>query len=857
MKVMSSFYLYGSIILLSLMCFMACVDDNNIVIMDFEGDDYGDWEVRGEAFGSGPAHGGSENQKGFGGFKGRGLVNSFLGGDKPQGTLTSLEFKIQQPYINFKIGGGNHAGETCMNLVIDGEIVRTVVGRNNEYLSWSHWDVSGLESKNARIEIVDKRSIQDGHISVDHIVQSSRAFVLPNLERKITVNHAYIHIPVKTYAEKRRMKVIVDGDLLDDFDIELAEGEPDFWVFIDLSPYIGKQASIQVTQPWESDPTVLDRITQCDTIKNADTLYHEKYRPQFHFTSRRGWNNDPNGLVYYNGKYHLFYQHNPYGRKWGNMHWGHTVSTDLVHWKEQGDAISPDELGTIYSGSAVVDWNNTSGFKTGDEKTIVCFYTSAGSHDAMKEVPYTQSIAFSNDSGRTFTKFVGNPVIDHIIDRNRDPKVIWHELSKQWVKALYLTKNDYALLASPNLKDWTRIYTIQIPGCGECPDIFELPVDGNQRKKKWVFWGANSSYIIGSFDGKTFMQESEVFKSYAGGTAYAAQTFSDIPQEDGRRIQISWLRCTMPEMPFNQMMSFPVELTLRMTEEGIRLFSEPVREIEKIHARKYTWKPQQLEPSENPLSSVSGDLFDIRADITVGTATECGLKIRGIPVVYNNDEQSLSCQNHSASLKPVDGRIRLRILLDRTSIEIFANDGSVYMPIGVIPPDGNKSLELYTKGAPVHVNTLEVYELKSIWSLEQPLLKINFLGLQHIGLPVSDIERSREFYQNLGFENVMEKVFDNGTGTIRVAMMKRERVVIELYQLPPDQLAEIRSRKDGHIDHIAFDVADIDSAFDELKRAGLKPLQNAPVKLDFWERGCKYFSIRGPDGEILEFNQIL
>ena len=193
---------------------------------------------------------------------------------------------------------------------------------------------------------------------------------------------------------------MVDGELIDNFNIELAEGEPDFWTFIDLSRHFGKEAVIQVTRPWDSDPDILKSIFQSDELMNADTLYREKYRPQFHFTSRRGWNNDPNGLVFYDDEYHLFYQHNPYGWNWGNMHWGHAVSTDLLHWEDFGDAIFPDELGTIYSGSAVVDWENSAGFQIGDEKTIVCFYTSAGRH-AIKAVPYTQSIAYSTDRGRT------------------------------------------------------------------------------------------------------------------------------------------------------------------------------------------------------------------------------------------------------------------------------------------------------------------------------------------------------------------------------------------------------------------------------------------------------------------------
>jgi len=649
------------------------------------------------------------------GFKGYGLANSFYEGEKSQGMLTSPEFKIQRPYINFMIGGANLQGKICTNLRVNGEVVRSSTGQRNDTLIWTHWDVSDLDGKSAQIEIADSYSGGWGYILVDHIVMSNHAYVMPDLTREITIGKSYLNLPVNTGAYKRRMSVVIDGELFDDFDIELAQGKPDFWVFINVSGYIGKTVAIKATQPWESDPSALEQITQSNEINHTDTLYREKYRPHFHFTSKRGWNNDPNGLVYYDGEYHLFYQHNPYGWNWGNMHWGHAVSTDLVHWEDFGDAIFPDELGTIFSGSAVVDWKNTSEFQTGDEKAIVCFYTSAGSHDAMKEVPFTQSIAYSNDRGRTVVKYDGNPVIGHIDASNRDPKVIWHEHSKQWVMALYLTKNDYALFTSPDLKGWTRIGDISIPGCSECPDIFELPVDGNPSKTKWVFWGANGSYVIGTFDGTDFKQEGDAIRLYAGGTAYAAQSFSDIPKEDGRRIQISWLRCIMTDMPFNQQMGFPVELTLHTTDDGIRMFAEPVREIEHLHKKAHSWKSLQVKPGENPLSSVTGDLFDIRADISVGKADEIGFIIRGIPVVYNTVDQTLTCQNNSASLKPVNGRISLQILVDRASIEIFGNRGHVYMPIGIIPPDDNMSLAVFTKGALAVFNGLEVYELNSVW----------------------------------------------------------------------------------------------------------------------------------------------
>ena len=223
------------------------------------------------------------------------------------------------------------------------------------------------------------------------------SFLQPDLKREITIAHRYLNLPVKTGERARRVSVTAGGDKIHDFSIELAKHEPDFWTFIDVSDLMGKTVLLEIDQPYEIDAAGLDRITQDDRIRDSDDLYRERYRPRFHFTSRRGWNNDPNGLVYHDGQYHLFYQHNPYGWNWGNMHWGHAVSTDLVHWRELGEAIMPDRFGTIFSGSAVVDWGNTGGFQTGEAKSIICFYTSAGGM-VKPPVPFTQSLAFSTDN---------------------------------------------------------------------------------------------------------------------------------------------------------------------------------------------------------------------------------------------------------------------------------------------------------------------------------------------------------------------------------------------------------------------------------------------------------------------------
>lgn len=319
--------------------------------------------------------------------------------------------------------------------------------------------------------------------------------------------------------------------------------------------------------------------------------YDEQLRPQFHFTAQRNWLNDPNGLVFFGGQYHLFFQHNPSGIEWGNMTWGHAVSDDLVHWRQLNDAIEPDALGTIFSGSAVVDWNNTAGFQTGDEPALVAMYTAAGgTSPASQGAKFTQGLAYSNDRGQTWTKYDGNPVVPHIAGDNRDPKVIWHEPSQRWVMALYLDKNDFALFNSPDLKQWERIDDLTVPGSIECPDFFELPVVDKPGESKWIFWTANGVYLVGEFDGKDFKPEGEPQRFEHGANCFAAQTYSDIPAKDGRRIQIAWMRGgKYPGMPFNQQMTFPTTLTLHATDEGYRLLATGRRD------RVASWRELRLE----------------------------------------------------------------------------------------------------------------------------------------------------------------------------------------------------------------------------------------------------------------------
>jgi fructan beta-fructosidase len=678
----------------------------DILIADFEGKDYGPWKTTGEAFGPGPAQGTLPNQMPVTGYLGHGLVNSYHGGDRATGTLTSPPFKIQRNYFNFLIGGGKHPGQTCMNLLRDGKVVRTATGPNDqpggsERLDWHTWDVRDLAGKTVVLQIVDNHTGGWGHINIDHIVQSDRKLQAGPAAREIVLAARFLNLPIKSGAPRRRMRFEIDGRTAREFEIELAEGQPDFWAFSDVSAFKGRRLRV-VVDALPPGSRALEAISQDNEIRGGADLYREKRRPQFHFTSRRGWLNDPNGLVYAQAEYHLFYQHNPYGWSWGNMHWGHAVSKDLVHWRELPIALYPERFGDwCFSGSAVVDRENSAGFRTGKEPALVAAYTSTGRGECL---------AYSNDRGRTWTDYAGNPVVKH---QGRDPKLLWHEPTRQWVMAVYdeyQGKRTIAFHTSADLKAWK--FQSRIDGFFECPDLFPLPVNGDRSRTRWVLYAGDGKYVLGNFDGKSFRAEPGRHQLWHG-NFYASQTFNNVP--DGRRIQIGWASgIAFPGMPFNQQMTVPCVLTLRTTPSGVRLFALPVRELEALHGKRQVWSDRLLRADER-LQAGSGELFDVNVEFVPDSATAVGLTVRGVPVVYQVEQHRLICQGQSTALPPLQGRVRLRLLIDRGSIEVFGNDGQTALSVGIAPAETNRSVEVFSQGGSSGVPRLEVFELKSAW----------------------------------------------------------------------------------------------------------------------------------------------
>jgi fructan beta-fructosidase len=728
--------------------FAPAADRPDILLADFEGNTYGDgWKTTGTAFGKGPARGTLPGQMPVSGFLGKGLVNSFLGGDAATGTLTSPEFKVERRYINFLVGGGKHPGKTCVNLLVGGKVVRTATGPNDrpggsERLDWHTWDVAEFEGKSAVIEIVDAATGGWGHINVDHIVQSDARKQAEPARREFAVEQRYLHLPVKTGATMRRMKFIVGGETVREFDIELAADEkPDFWAFADVSAFRGKRLTVETTLPGGSKG--LDALTLAADVPDAEKLYREKHRPLFHFTSRFGWLNDPNGLVFVAdkprgrwpqepGEWHLFYQHNPYGVNWGNMHWGHAVSRDLVRWKELDIGLYPKKYGDwAFSGSAVVDWDNSSGWGTKEKPPLVLAYTSTGRGEC---------IAYSTDRGRTWTEYENNPVVRH---SGRDPKLVWHVWAHHWVMAVYDEfegKKWIAFYTSPDLKTWT--FASRIEGFYECPDLFYTRVFSNPRTfTEWVLYGADGRYLVGDFDGKIFKPDSKEKKQLWYGRFYAAQTFDNPPwwewqppigagTSGPRRIQIGWAQgVTFPGMPFNQQMTVPVQLVLARDKDGARLCAGPVRELDALRDGKPIFAVQDGAPlSVGDRMKLASDLdaFDIELDLELGNAAGVTLDLQGTKLVYDAAKRTLTCKDVTAPLKAPPGW--LRVLVDRGSVEVFTDRevglpilteprkyGRVAMSVAAISNEKNRKLELIPQGGELKILSGAVYRMKSAW----------------------------------------------------------------------------------------------------------------------------------------------
>jgi fructan beta-fructosidase len=510
------------------------------------------------------------------------------------------------------------------------------------------------------------------------------------IEREYRVEKKYLNFPVEMKQERQMVTFLAGRDTLTYSVIRIASGKPDYRVFKDVSAWKGKKLKLVFSR----DVHGIDSIYQSDRFAGEDSLYKETNRPQFHFTSRRGWNNDPNGLVYLDGEYHLFYQHNPYETQWENMHWGHAVSPDLVHWTELNDALFPDGLGTMYSGSAVIDRDNTSGW---GGNALVVAYT------ADKSGREVQCVAYSTDKGRTFTKFAGNPVVGE----TRDPYVFWYEPNKEWVMVLYKIAG-VSFFTSKDLKAWKE--KSHVNGFYECPNMFPLPVDGDKGKTLWVVYGGSGTYMLGDFNGRNFTPRYGKYRTQFG-AFYASQTYNNTP--DGKRIQIGWGQIEHPGMSFNQMMLFPTELSLRTTKEGVRLYSEPIDAIRTLHMKEYDLSGLTVAEANEKLKGITHDLLHVVGRVESLDGTRIGFDYRGNHYVTMDADEINGVEVPSP--KPGELMFDVELLIDRTSIESFCQLGQIFFASVLKPATQRTGLQITGDPGAIRIHSLKVYELKSIW----------------------------------------------------------------------------------------------------------------------------------------------
>ena len=484
----------------------------------------------------------------------------------------------------------------------------------------------------------------------------------------------------------------------------------------------------------------------------------EQHRPQFHFTPPANWMNDPNGMVYYKGEYHLFYQYYPDSTVWGPMHWGHAISKDLVHWAHLPIAIYPDSLGYIFSGSAVVDENNTSGFgKKGGESPLIAIFTY---HDMVKEKAKsvdveTQGIAYSLDKGRTWTKYAHNPVIKNPNIRDfRDPKVFFHAASQRWVMVL-AAADQVHFYNSKNLKDWTFCSEFGLThgahtGVWECPDLFPMKVVG-ENKTKWVLignigngapnGGSGTQYFVGEFDGKNFKNDNTSDKILwldYGKDNYAGVTWSNNP--DGRRLLIGWMSNwqyaqIVPTTTWRSACTVPRELSLNPTKEGLRLFQTPVRALKILRGAAISISPSEIKDFKLIDNQSVAKEIELSFDLSTTTATDFGIvlsnsKNEKVEIGYNAATKQFFIDRTEGGKKEFSkefaGRqyapristssvLKIRILLDVASVEVFADNGSTVMTSIFFPNEDFKTTQIFAKNGKATLTKGQLWQLKGIW----------------------------------------------------------------------------------------------------------------------------------------------
>ena len=518
---------------------------------------------------------------------------------------------------------------------------------------------------------------------------------------KITITKKYLTFPLNTQtALKRVCFKNGSGELVYDLECKLDAISPNFTAYVDVSRFMGQTLDIDTTPYMEYVVGETDEYV-------SDEVYKEELRPKIHFTVKNGWNNDPNGLIKMDGVYHMFFQYNPCSAEWGNMHWGHAVSTDLIHWEEKDYALYPDEFGTMYSGSAIEDKNGIAPVGTAGKPKMLLYYTAAANNLMSKGKKHTQRLAYSEDGGKTFVKYNGAPMVDFIEGGNRDPKVIWVDELNAYALILYLDGNRFAIFKSTDLVNWERFQDITLPSDRECPDLF--PLTTSEGEKLWVIIAASDFYIVGKFVCGKFVEINKEKRLNHNRVNYAAQTYSGI--DDGRVIRTYWQRAAAPSPTVTQQMSIPTEMTITRETSGYYLHALPVKELETLRKDTVTkqdftlTEPMKLDMECAPLDITLETEYNANEVITLNLfGASVRLDMKNNVAVMLKDKMPLSLKKNS---------VKLRVIVDRCTVEVFADDGK-YLLITQQLWDRNLPFITLSSTAPVAVKEFTVHTLKSI-----------------------------------------------------------------------------------------------------------------------------------------------
>lgn len=577
----------------------------------------------------------------------------------------------------------------------------------------------------------------ESNLVVKHLANEQNIVVLDSVKK-------FLLLPVQDDAPEGKVNIVVnnEGQLAQSMNIRLARERVDSYVPLDLSAYVNQKVSIDIAG-MPSSSLCWKELKLSDSF---DMTNKEMFRPVYHHTPVYGWMNDPNGMFYKDGVYHLYFQYNPYGSVWGNMHWGHSTSTDLMHWNFEGCAIVPDAWGTIFSGSCVVDHNNTAGFGKG---AVVAFYTSA------KATPWgdvqSQSMAYSLDNGKTFTKYEGNPILTSSEKDFRDPKVFWYAPGKHWVMMLAVGQH-MEIYSSVNLKEWKKESEFGAMqgahgGVWECPDLVEIPVEGT-REKKWVlicnlnpggpFGGSAAQYFVGSFDGKKFVNESPTQTKWMdwGKDNYATVTWNNAP--DGRCIALGWMSNwqyanNVPTRQYRSANTLARDLTLYREGQELYLKSTPSVEVKKARGKKVSIPSFKVSEKHEIVNLFEDNQGAYEVEILIQNAGAskiafCLLNDKGekVSMYYDlNRKQFVMDRSESGTVDfskdfpavtvapaNVDKELTLRLFVDRSSIEAFGEDGKFVMTNLVFPSQPYVKMCFEADKNGYAVKTLNVYKLQ-------------------------------------------------------------------------------------------------------------------------------------------------